>query len=504
MEETSLKSLLKSQLSTLFLTSTVQRGAERAFENLEFGDLFFEWNEVYEEPANFQRCKFNNIDIEGSNFKKGISFENCEFSGYFLILNAHINVLTFENCHFNSNITIYSVYGATLSFDNCTCDSPIRILGGTLEEFFYQSKDEKTLLKISGNFTEIKRCILHSSIGMNFSISDAIINTFEIRGDFNSASRINITSIRNNIMFLDSVNNDGRFYFTKITPSEVLTLDFPSLESLSKSIEDASMLKAVNYLSKFHAINSFPDLYHSVMISQDIKDYLYFHYFQKIAIQDFSTSNHTLRIQNCSMGVFEIKNTKLQYYKLIIMSSDLSGIKLIKSKFPVVKNNWTFDDGLSFYNDLYTSASKQNNSQDKIDYYVAAQYFAYQRLKGDSNSFSKLGNMITLLTSRCISNHGSNWLQAVFVTFAFGLISFILFIVSLENYHLDCSQIGINYFFTNVLSFLPQFLNPLHKIDFIDGGLLGLWSGWVDLLSRIIIGVGLFETVRSFRKYVRS
>ena len=60
------------------------------------------------------------------------------------------------------------------------------------------------------------------------------------------------------------------------------------------------------------------------------------------------------------------------------------------------------------------------------------------------------------------------------------------------------------FFQMNYLKYLPEFINPTHKIDFIDDlkNEIGDWTRFLDFFGRIIVGIGIYETIKSFRKYV--
>ncbi|OYQ47966.1 hypothetical protein CHU92_00875 [Flavobacterium cyanobacteriorum] len=185
----------------------------------------------------------------------------------------------------------------------------------------------------------------------------------------------------------------------------------------------------------------------------------------------------------------------------------MSSAKLVNTFFPINQKSWTYRDGLNLYNDLYTAANRQNNVHDKIEYYKAAQKFLYKKIASEKLTWSNLGSLIAIGVSKQYSNHGSNWIQAAALTvFIVALPLYGLFLVSLDNIYVDLSAAGAHYFMSELLPFFWEFINPLHRIDFMknSGISLGYWSALVDLVSRIFIGIGVFETVRSFRKYVRS
>ena len=61
---------------------------------------------------------------------------------------------------------------------------------------------------------------------------------------------------------------------------------------------------------------------------------------------------------------------------------------------------------------------------------------------------------------------------------------------------IDFSVDGFNYFRKELLQYYPQFINPTHKLSYFDNLFgLGKWSSAIDFISRIFIGIGVFEAI---------
>ncbi|MCP4970921.1 MAG: hypothetical protein GY932_10045 [Arcobacter sp.] len=144
--------------------------------------------------------------------------------------------------------------------------------------------------------------------------------------------------------------------------------------------------------------------------------------------------------------------------------------------------------------------------KEKIEYYKASQENLLAFSKEEPFSFNKLSSLGSLRTSKFYSDFGQNWLKAILITVCIiGFLFYGLFLLSLKNIELDISVKGLKFFFNNLIHYYPQFLNPTHKLSFFNEiGELGKLSSSIDLISRVFIGIGIFETIRSFRKYVRK
>ncbi|MFT5892263.1 MAG: hypothetical protein ACI9Y7_002373 [Dokdonia sp.] len=183
----------------------------------------------------------------------------------------------------------------------------------------------------------------------------------------------------------------------------------------------------------------------------------------------------------------------------------------MNSKFPVKEGRITSNSNLyrnlyHLYNDLYSISSAQNNAKNRLEYYKASQINLLRSTKEEAFSWNKISSLLSLRVSKFYSDFGQNAVKAFFITvFLLGPIFYGLFVLSLENITFDFSEKGRKFFFEEILKYYPQFLNLTHKYTLLENvSSLGNFSLLIDLFSRIFIGIGIFEMIRSFRKYVRK
>jgi hypothetical protein len=220
----------------------------------------------------------------------------------------------------------------------------------------------------------------------------------------------------------------------------------------------------------------------------------------------FDTLDTQFRIDNSSPGILELKSLLFEQYQIEIKNSDLSSVKLLHARIPDVMAQ---DDDLNYYNvynDLYTAAVRQNNTKDKAFYYKTAQEYLYSYLKDSAKADDRdAGSRIAITVSKIYSHHGTDWIRACLVTFFITFLFFILFTLSLKEIDADVSGHGAAYFNETIMPYFFEFINPLHRIDFMSKiSPLGGFTAFFDFLSRIFVSIGIFEIVRSFRKHVRS
>lgn len=519
LKEHSFKKLISDPDNNIAKPFTIDVGFFRSFENLELDEeINFNSEDNYSKPIVLNGCSFKKINIEGSIFLEFLWFKNCVFNHDFIIYEGDFKSILFENCEFKEGLTIHNIKTDSLSIELSASKNPIRIKGGIYKRLFYNSANEKTHLKVNGQFTFIDLLSIDTIIGATITISESIIRLLKLEGDFNNSSRINIKNIKNLDISLDNINNDGKLYFTDFETYNIIGLKIPPLEKVIESINDKETKLEINHLIKYNPkIKTFLQLFNHISLRESYKNLLYALLFRDVFIIKIDSQEPNFVINYSSLGLLELKGMQLEKYRIIIMSSDLSSIKLINTTFPTNKVAWTYADGFSVFNDLYTSANKQNNTEDKIEYYKASQKYLYKKIKSKKilikpnystlkALINKLSSIMAIKISGLYSNHGSNWIRSVLITvLLIGMPLFGLFAASLKDIRYEFSSKGINFFIKDILPHFPEFINPLHRIDFMDiVSDKGPWSGLVDLIARILIGIGIFEMIRSFRKYVRT
>jgi len=471
------------------------------------GPLLF-LDETYDFNITFQNCTFDFIYFNKVVCKKNIEFEYCKFLDDFLIKGLSAWTLKFEHSESEKSI----------DFDYCECyfvkfiktesKNGINLNSGQIQRMIIDPINEKTHFTLVGKFLLIKRLSIRSVSGITVFSKTCIINNISLSGYLNIGSRLDFSNIQSNNLHIWDLNNDGKIYISNIKQGSVTEfikkpiaeyIDiFSNLNNYEYRDEEIIHLKSlpkdsniIEVIETGYTISEFRDFIE--------ERYLDFRKFEKI-------TNAELKISNSSVGVLEIKNVNFELrYIFDIENSDLSSIKLINAKIPDLNFVDNFLNYYNVYNDLYTSANKQNNNKDRIDYYRISQQYLLRYLQQEQLFKRDYGSIIAIRISSIFSNHGTNWPKAVLVTVIISFLCFCLFVGSIQEIYLNLTGTGINYFFTNILLYFPQFLNPLHKIEFMkDIGKLGAWSGLIDLLTKIIISAGIFDIIRSFRKHVRQ
>jgi len=462
-------------------------------------------NKKIKETITFLNCNFEDVYIENTECPGEIEFRNCTFSNDFLIFSINARGLLLENCRLEKSFRITDCNLGYLFFDRTEANNGIISEAGRMQIMQIKPVNEKTFFSLSGAFLLIKELYIISQSGITITVKKTIINHLSLTGYFNIASRLDFNTVTNASIEIHGLNNDGKIYLSNFRPAEVkefLKKDREKyITDYSKSGEaNENELRIIANLNKKITANDLLTGNFPVFVFRDFIEKKYYDDF--LLYED--KPEIKFQIHDSSVGILELRSIIFDKYQIVIKNSDLTTIKLVHSKIPDVNSTDHFLNYYNVYNDLYTTAVKQNNTKDKADYYKVSQSYLDKYFKYESTE-NNIGSRITLFVSRLFSSHGTDWIRACLVTVSIAFIFFSLFINSLKQINIDLSWKGILFFFDSMMTYFPQFINPLHRLDFMsDVSVLGNWTAIYDFLSRIFVSIGVFEIVRSFRKHVRN
>ena len=197
-----------------------------------------------------------------------------------------------------------------------------------------------------------------------------------------------------------------------------------------------------------------------------------------------------------------------QIDEIIFNKTSLSEISFFNSTIDTTKLIGSNTDLYEITNELTKIADKQNNRKDQLEYYKASRKFLLKSLL-NKKWWKRIPSIFSLLFSLLYSNFGSNWALSLFLTTPLiALLFFSLMMTSSFSFSLDTE--GWNGFKELSVYFI-QFLNPTHKLSFMDN--VDVFNNYLfshdfrfvffNLLGRIFVGIGIYETIISFRKWHR-
>ena len=274
-------------------------------------------------------------------------------------------------------------------------------------------------------------------------------------------------------------------------------------------IENSTLKNFVSINSKFHNLflfgNAFKSLYFDNFTIQRNFEINHNNSFSSFTLLNYKNSkNSKFKILSSSfIDDFRLDSFKVNY--LSIENNSFKGyffIRDIDSSTINIMNN-IFEKGCSFnnisfnnseYSETYRTlkqiSHKNQDQKNNLKYYVLEQNFLLREV--DVVFFDK----VILCTKKIISNHGTNFIQAVIVTL---LITFLFYSLT----YLIISEYTIN----NINKFFAGYFKYLIPINYNDPtsentSFIKCSKAWPSFLfGKIILLLGIYETIISFRKF---
>ncbi|WP_373940709.1 hypothetical protein OEG92_11220 [Polaribacter sejongensis] len=231
-------------------------------------------------------------------------------------------------------------------------------------------------------------------------------------------------------------------------------------------------------------------------------------------IQNLNNTNFIIRSCNFLKYAY-FNDSKLSH--LLIDTTTFNEIASFQNtEFNTIEINRTLFEKSAFFDDmkinniyLCSKITIRNIKQqllrtdNKIDYdlYKAYELNAHKlELKGKSFWWFLNKDAIILIISHHFSNNGLNWFKALLLTFIWGFVFYSLFYWGNIN-DFNVSKI----YFDNTENFLfgyTKYLIPTNIYNPLTPGREYVKSNWISfIIGKIIIAIGIYETIKSFRKY---
>ncbi len=160
--------------------------------------------------------------------------------------------------------------------------------------------------------------------------------------------------------------------------------------------------------------------------------------------------------------------------------------------------------------------------ENRGDLVESGRYLAKEmNLHLDSLSWRKdFWETLNLFVNKWSNNHGQSWKRGIVSTITIATFFYTIY-CNLLGYNLTLSLNSTSKdTFWEIASFLPEFINPIHKADYIANELqkyehlkaglsltdleeypLPRNARFIDTISRIFVGYCVFQLIAAFRKY---
>ncbi len=209
-----------------------------------------------------------------------------------------------------------------------------------------------------------------------------------------------------------------------------------------------------------------------------------------------------LTIVLSDLGNSKFFNCDLSKTDVVFESSKISEIYLIGSEMPerIINTQDDFTQIKIGYSQL-KKAHLNIGDNLQANKYLVKEIQAFKiTLKQSSSDFR---DRFILWLNDLSSKHGQDWVRGIHFTWISGILFFIIYVMTLAEKPFIWGWNGFNNFFyaiKDTLKYYPEFLYPGHSFSFMSSDYQG-WPIVIDMIARIVIGYGIYQTLQAFRKF---
>ncbi|AKD53799.1 hypothetical protein [Spirosoma radiotolerans] len=444
----------------------------------------------------------NSFYICGGEFKSSVNLGSTHNS-YISIYNASFSVLRFSGGYYKGWVSISG------KFDQ------LQIGGEAVFNYIFTLEDceAKSLILISDGYFKDKFEISGKIIAEKFRIGTSRkdhSNPFFINElHFINENPINITVVNNpiiNYMYFKNitVHKDSKLYFSDFKINQIIFDNFSnhgyiSFKDINKSNFKNTTLKMLRFPEKYRR-KEHEDLIRPILTltnNNNIK--------AKISIEYSNLGK--IDFIGCNLNEFNFEFAYSKITEVFLAGTNMPDLISV----PVNKSEEFYKQQRLGYSQIKKIYENRGDFVESGNYYAKEMDSYFKSLSYSENGWEKLN----LLLSKVSSNYGQSWIK--------GLISSL--IVSVFLFSLYCNSLGYKLSlpatdhtlnnFHEIESYLLEFMNPLHKADYIPEQLyifenhtklsaeyiIPRKARVLDVLSRIVIGYFLYQFVQAFRRY---
>ncbi len=467
------------------------------------------------------------LTIMGGEYDNELLIDNNEFLSHFFASEAVFNsILYIENNKFDDDIVISSgCLNHSLSFVKNSFKSSLYITGGIYKGYL-RLVDNEILLDaaisggsfedviIRGGYFKNDFAISGGDFHRDFSIYDVSFEKdFRISGGRFMEEFYFVSGFANNISFFKTSSASNYFIASSVIVNSIVFSGIMVKDSIVHVNSSCYSLSFIDF--KNLGIIYFNNI--------ECRDTFLMPSLEEIDSYENLEVYNELEIHGSDMGKVIFINCDLSNFQMEFVSSKIIEVFLSGTKMP----NEIRTPDVSQQQFGYSQIKKiYENRGDKVE---ANRYFAREmeayRSTLDENKNNERWEKINLWLNKISTNYGQSWERGVLSTLVASGLLFFIYCLSLEVYpsiiypylHIPSADEWSK--FSKVISYLPEFINPLRKADYLAEQLLKIkgirdpekieenitsLSRWVEGLSRIAIAYFIYQLIQAFRKHGKS
>lgn len=458
-------------------------GDFRISDNTHIGDFLIYSKAVTGHINISNKVRLGNLSIFGKAEIGNVYFENnIEVGNFYLAEYVKTGFL-----HFNQvSAKAISLENLTTSLKIEYCNIPeLKILNSELNEF-----------KIG------EKC------NVNITITDCRINYLKIvKMIFKKDSTLSMNNVSLFAFIIDEVDIHGQFTFRRI---QSLYKPYRHLRNLTRFFLNDSIKRSLEELFKLQGVS-------------------------KSTIRISYTSLGNTEFIDCDLNGFE----RFEFNNSRITEVFISGGSIPEENVYIHGSeadsaDW-FDQKISFFNQLSSVFQRQGDTYRAINYRSKSSKFQRKLLEKKlaersslfdslfkfsgwvsnlkftqwiTNWFRRRADILELLPfvlNNLSNRHGENWGRALVFIITSSVALYMIIIATTESwsFHWSMNPAHVNW---TLIGAYFDFINPVRPFDFYDNLVSNkhAFLPLLDLLSRVIIGYGIYQLIQAFRRYGRK
>jgi len=517
-------------------------------ENSSIGDLFIE-----------KDCRIGSIEISNSTLEKFqidysilenlLFIDNSEVDDFICIkvilnklkINSSSNkVVRFHYCSTKTfeikktdckNLDLFSNVFEIVHLDNSSFDRfdisccisktfflyhlTAKILGlnsivGSISSF---APNVSQLILSSSNIPHLR---IYQSKEIEVFISDTSIGSLDLRNQFlNDKTKMSFSNTSFFCIEMKYLSILGNLYFRKIT-SQKTPFNFDSFENLSIHFNATEKYK-LDPIFKERLFERWKYQY-DIIREKTIKD----------GKELLKHDEPTISISQSSLGKTEFTDCPLDDFRFEFSNSKIidcfvsggsiptNNVHIIGAKENSIEEH---EQKASFFiqfkkifeaqGDIYHATQfqakwaeeqrKELQLRHKQEYARGQKPVLWSRIKIFFNTTSN--DRFTLWLNKKSNIHGESYLRALVFIFISALVFYFFYLLSIQRLF---SGNPIDW---NLFGYLFEFINPAHKLNFIEGNKTETINGFTvvaDFVGRVFVSYGIYQFIAAFRKHTKK
>lgn len=453
----------------------------------------------------FYDCVFN-TSVTFNGFARSLFLHDCKFKDKFKVVSSEAKVIQIENSIFEGELLLSGHYKESITLTNINVgggqnkhrifsisEATVNEIEVTNAEFFAVNISDASNLENTTVFNKLHAesfIFNNAKIGNNIRIKDSVINELSFDNIIEGDPAHRYLELKEECKIYNAT-----FALHMLENTVISNCKFQNLRLWGRNEEDSIFNIQESAIDKI----IFDQVYNKGLITIRKSDVPFTATFVTIAFNSSTLGKSDFILCDFSNGRLEFENSKI------------SEVFLSQTDFPkVVYNNGKIDPAQArlAFGQLHTTFLKQGDTVRALEYQSREIEAHYNQLKGKGGINL---TRVNLWLNKISNDFGRNWGRGILFTLGLGVLFFYLLVISTKEYELG---FGFPVFCDGrLVAAFVKYMNPIRFLEtdtLFKGSLnqpfatLSGVSYILDMVGRILITYGIYQTIQAFRRFGRK